>query len=126
MRMAAQPPPLRHNQTQDPKPPRCVFCSPCRFYLNSFYPPDQVTLPYSLVEAAVGMANVVAAPLAASLLLLDGKNGMHGWQWCVPASPLGLSWVWLGWFSLCILSAERVVVLGSLRGLVHTATSSRC
>lgn len=51
------------------------------YYLNSFYPPDQVTLPYSLVEAAVGMANVVAAPLAASLLLLDGKNGMHGWQW---------------------------------------------
>lgn len=53
----------------------------CRFYLNSFYPPDQVTLPYSLVEAAVGLANVVAAPLAASLLMLDGKSGMHGWQW---------------------------------------------
>lgn len=45
------------------------------------YPPDQVTLPYSLVEAAVGMANVVAAPLAASLLMLDGKSGMRGWQW---------------------------------------------
>jgi hypothetical protein len=40
-----------------------------------------VTLPYSLVEAAVGMANVAAAPLAASLLLMDGKNDMHGWQW---------------------------------------------
>lgn len=60
-----------------------ITCPPPlrRFYLNSFYPPDQVTLPYSLVEAAVGTANVAAAPLAASLLLLDGKNGMHGWQW---------------------------------------------
>lgn len=61
--------------------PLSVHCPPCRYYLNSFYPPDQVTLPYSLVEAAVGLANVVAAPLAASLLMLDGKNGMHGWQW---------------------------------------------
>ena len=51
------------------------------FYLNSWYPPDLVTVPYSLVEAAVGMANVAAAPLAASLLLLDGQSGMHGWQW---------------------------------------------
>lgn len=50
-------------------------------YLNSFYPPDQVTVPYALVEAAVGVANVVAAPLAASLLLMDGVNGWHGWQW---------------------------------------------
>jgi hypothetical protein len=59
--------------------PPLAYCT--RFYLNSFYPADQVTLPYSLVEAAVGVANVAAAPLAASLLLLDGKNGMHGWQW---------------------------------------------
>jgi hypothetical protein len=45
------------------------------------------------------MANVVAAPLAASLLLLDGKNGMHGWQWCVRLGPAGLieqGWVGLG------------------------------
>lgn len=60
-----------------------VSAACCRFYLNSFYPPDQVTVPYSLVEAAVGLANVAAAPLAASLLMLDGSRGMHGWQWCV-------------------------------------------
>lgn len=65
-----------------------------RFYLNSFYPADQVTLPYSLVEAAVGVANVAAAPLAASLLLLDGKNGMHGWQWYVHCAWQRCWFVW--------------------------------
>jgi len=63
--------------------PPCVSAACHRYYLNSFYPPDQVTVPYSLVEAAVGLANVAAAPLAASLLMLDGKSGMHGWQWWV-------------------------------------------
>jgi MFS family permease len=50
-------------------------------YLNSFYPPDLVTVPYSLIEAAVGVANVAGAPLAACLLMMDGLHGMHGWQW---------------------------------------------
>lgn len=50
-------------------------------YLNSFYPADQVTVPFSLIEAAVGFANVCGAPLAAGLLMLDGAQGWHGWQW---------------------------------------------
>jgi hypothetical protein len=56
-----------------------IWC--CRwFYLNSFYPPDSITLPYSLIEAAVGLANVIGAPLAAFLLMLDGLKGLRGWQ----------------------------------------------
>lgn len=50
-----------------------------RYYLNAWYPPDAITLPYALVEAAVGVANVAGAPLAAGLLMLDGWRGWRGW-----------------------------------------------
>lgn len=48
---------------------------------NSYYPPESITIPYSAIEAAVGLTNVVAAPLAAGLLTMDGVMGMRGWQW---------------------------------------------
>lgn len=73
---------------------------PLRYYLNSFYPADEITLPFSLIEAAVGLANVSAAPLAASLLLLDGWAGMRGWQWLfllegIPSVAVGMSMAYL-------------------------------
>ncbi|GBF97443.1 MFS transporter [Raphidocelis subcapitata] len=50
------------------------------FYINSWYPPAHITVSYSVIEAAVGAANCLAAPLAAGLLLLDGLWGIEGWR----------------------------------------------
>ncbi|GLI71367.1 hypothetical protein VaNZ11_016556 [Volvox africanus] len=51
------------------------------YYLYLFYPVDQMTVPLSVMEAAVAVANVVSAPLAALLLLMQGVWGLAGWQW---------------------------------------------
>lgn len=69
-------------------------------YLNSFYPADTITLPYSLIEAAVGLANVAGAPLAAGLLLLDGTGGWAGWRWLfliegVPSVATGIAMLYV-------------------------------
>ncbi|WIA34639.1 hypothetical protein OEZ86_012956 [Tetradesmus obliquus] len=69
-------------------------------YLNSFYPADAITLPYSLIEAAVGLANVAGAPLAAVLLLLDGTGGWAGWRWLfliegVPSVATGIAMLYV-------------------------------
>ncbi|KAI8473403.1 MAG: major facilitator superfamily domain-containing protein [Monoraphidium minutum] len=50
------------------------------YYINSWYPSNHITLSYSVIEAAVGAANCLAAPLAAALLLTDGFMGLRGWQ----------------------------------------------
>lgn len=78
----------------------CDCSLACRFYLNSFYPPDSITLPYSLIEAAVGVANVAGAPLAAALLLLDGTGGWSGWRWLfllegLPSVCVGISMLYV-------------------------------
>ena len=38
-------------------------------------------IPMSVLEAAVAVGNVVSAPLAALLLMLDGMAGLRGWKW---------------------------------------------
>jgi hypothetical protein len=77
---AAQPAALPHTRSNQ-HAPACLPSPALRSYLNTFYPPDQVTAPYALIEAAVGVANVAGAPLAACLLMMDGVRGWHGWQW---------------------------------------------
>ncbi|KAG2441973.1 hypothetical protein HYH02_009767 [Chlamydomonas schloesseri] len=51
------------------------------YYLYLFFPADQMTVPLSVMEAAVAVANVLSAPLAAALLALGGAGGLAGWQW---------------------------------------------
>ncbi|GLI63121.1 hypothetical protein VaNZ11_006027 [Volvox africanus] len=51
------------------------------FVLTTFYPGDMVTFPFSVVEAGISLSHVVAAPLAAACLSLDGVGGMAGWRW---------------------------------------------
>ncbi|KAG2440714.1 hypothetical protein HXX76_003571 [Chlamydomonas incerta] len=51
------------------------------YYLYLFFPVDQMTVPLSVMEAAVAVANVLSAPLAAGLLTLGGAGGLAGWQW---------------------------------------------
>lgn len=38
-------------------------------------------MPYTVIETGITVSQVVAAPIAAGLLLLDGKLGLRGWQW---------------------------------------------
>lgn len=45
-----------------------------------FYPRQYITFAYSAIEAAIALAQILAAPLAAALLNLDGKGGLAGWQ----------------------------------------------
>ncbi|WIA15939.1 hypothetical protein OEZ85_012682 [Tetradesmus obliquus] len=64
------------------------------YYVSQFYPADKTTLPYSLIETGITVSQVVAAPVAAGLLLLDGVGGLRGWQWLfllegLPALLLG-------------------------------------
>ena len=44
-------------------------------------PREALTFPLSALEAAVSTANVLSAPLAAALLMLEGAGGLADWQW---------------------------------------------
>jgi hypothetical protein len=48
--------------------------------LAQFYPPQHITFSYSAIEAAIALAQILAAPLAAALLATDGLLGLAGWQ----------------------------------------------
>lgn len=51
------------------------------YYISCWYAPDRTTLPFSIIETGITVSQVVAAPAAAGLLLLDGKLGLAGFQW---------------------------------------------
>ena len=51
------------------------------YYLYLMLPRVALTMPLSALEAAVSVANVMSAPLAAALLMLDGAWGLRDWQW---------------------------------------------
>lgn len=55
---------------------------PGLWYLaGQFYPREHLTLPFSIMEACIALSQIIAAPLAAALLQLDGVGGLEGWQW---------------------------------------------
>ena len=46
-----------------------------------YYPATHITFAYSAIEASIALAQILAAPLAAGLLAIDGAlGGMAGWQ----------------------------------------------
>ncbi|KAJ9526700.1 hypothetical protein QJQ45_017542 [Haematococcus lacustris] len=49
--------------------------------LSRFYPPDQITFAYAVIESGITLSHTIAGPLAASILSLDGLGGLQGWQW---------------------------------------------
>ena len=59
----------------------CKTLSTRRYHLTLFYPTDHITLPLSAVVTALMVAQVVAAPMAAVLMSLDGALDLRGWQW---------------------------------------------
>ncbi|GFR50773.1 hypothetical protein Agub_g13038, partial [Astrephomene gubernaculifera] len=51
------------------------------YVLTNFFPGDKITFPFAVVEAGISVSHVVAAPLAAACLQLDGAGGLAGWRW---------------------------------------------
>eukprot|EP00798_Chlamydomonas_sp_ICE-L_P007377 gene7377-501_t len=58
-----------------------LFQATMWYYLSLMLPPDAMTIPLSVLEASVSMANVASPLLAAALMGLEGLAGMRGWQW---------------------------------------------
>jgi len=70
------------------------------YALSLYYPRPALTRPYATMLVAVAASQVVAAPLAAAMLSLDGLWSLRGWQIVflaegVPAVCLGLALPWL-------------------------------
>ena len=51
------------------------------YHLSLFLDADELGVAYAGVTTATALSQVIGGPLAAALLLLDGKLGLHGWQW---------------------------------------------
>lgn len=49
--------------------------------ISLHFPPSRASVPFALLNASVAVSQVVAAPVAAALLRLDGVAGLAGWQW---------------------------------------------
>lgn len=46
--------------------------------LLQFYPPNHITVSYSVIEASIAISQIIAAPVAAGLLQLTGLWGLAG------------------------------------------------
>jgi hypothetical protein len=59
----------------------CMQYPAIMYLLSLFYPPRSLGLAYTTVATATAVAGLAGAPLAAALMLLDGKAGLSGWRW---------------------------------------------
>ena len=50
-------------------------------YFSHFFPENRLTLPVAINEVGVALSQVVAGPIGAILLSLDGVLNLAGWQW---------------------------------------------
>ncbi|CAL5220999.1 g3114 [Coccomyxa viridis] len=51
------------------------------FHSTKFLRDSELTLAYAVILSSAVISQVVGAPLAAALLLMEGVCGLHGWQW---------------------------------------------
>jgi MFS transporter, ACS family, tartrate transporter len=64
-------------------------------YLGTWFPRENRARVLSLFLMAMPLANFIGSPISGALLGLDGKFGLHGWQWlfiieAVPAVLMGV------------------------------------
>lgn len=57
------------------------FIPGAAFYLGQFYTRSEMALRYTLLWASNSIAGALAGVLALGLLSLQGRGGLHGWQW---------------------------------------------
>ena len=53
----------------------------CRYHMLLFYPVKSLTVAMAATSASIMLAQVLSAPLAATLMSLHGAAGLRGWQW---------------------------------------------
>jgi MFS transporter, ACS family, tartrate transporter len=80
-------------------------------YLSRWVPRQRLALAFSILMATTALANVVAGPLAAWLLQLDGLAGLRGWQLLFIAQ--GVPTVLIG-FAVALYLPERPADAGWL------------
>ena len=65
-------------------------------YLTFWFPSQERARAVAKFMTATSIAGVVGAPLASALLKLEGRGGLHGWQWLfmlegIPTFVMGIS-----------------------------------
>ena len=51
------------------------------YHLSLFFNERELSLAYALMLMALSMSQVIGGPIAGGLQYLEGKSGLHGWQW---------------------------------------------
>jgi ACS family tartrate transporter-like MFS transporter len=90
-------------------------------YLSRWVPRRRVALAFSILMATTALANVLAGPLAAGLLQLDGLAGLRGWQLLFIAQ--GVPTVLIG-CSVALYLPERPADAGWLTGAEKSALAT--
>lgn len=103
------------------------------YYLGQWFPKSERASAVSWFMLGIPLSAVFGNPISSSLLQLDGRLGLHGWQWLfvlegVPAVLLGVAtWIWLPdtprevrWLT----DAQKRRLLERLAG-EHQATTAR-
>jgi len=90
-------------------------------YLSRWVPRHRLALAFSILMATTALANVVAGPLAAWLLQLDGLAGLRGWQLLFIAQ--GVPTVLIG-FAVALYLPERPADAGWLTSAEKSALAT--
>lgn len=103
--------------------------------IAQFYPKNRLAMPFTVVVLSQIVSGVVAAPLAAGLVSLDGTAGLHGWQWLfivegVPSVILGMVTYWLLpshplWDAWMLTPQEREMLHLRVHGTPEKAEAAR-
>ncbi len=69
-------------------------------YLTYWFPSRERARAVATFMTATSIAGVIGAPVAGALLKLEGKAGLHGWQWLflvegIPTFLMGFSVLWV-------------------------------
>lgn len=51
------------------------------YHLSLFFNERELSMAYAVMLSALSISQVVGGPVAGGLQYLEGKSGLHGWQW---------------------------------------------
>lgn len=50
-------------------------------HLSLFFSERELSFAYAVMLTALTISQVIGGPIAGGLQYLEGKDGLHGWQW---------------------------------------------